>query len=72
MLLISDGDIYNADAPAIVKNIIDAGNDVVQFSIQGNTEFGQKIKKYGAEIVLVNKPEDLTGIVLEKIKERYQ
>ncbi|MBI4017052.1 MAG: VWA domain-containing protein [Candidatus Aenigmarchaeota archaeon] len=71
-LLISDGEIYNNDASDIVKKIIEAGNDVVQFSIQGSTGFSQKIKKHGADIVNVNKPEDLAGVVLEKVKERYQ
>ena len=46
--------------------------DVVQFSIQGSTDFSKKIKGYGADIVQVNKPEDLAGIVLEKVKERYK
>lgn len=71
-LLISDGDIYNPDASETIKKIIEAGNDVVQFSIQGNTGFSQTIKKHGAEIVNVNKPEDLSGIVVENIKERYK
>ena len=72
MVLITDGDILNSNAPQIVKNIIDSGNDVVQFSIQGSTDFSDKISKYGAKIVPVDKQEDLKGIVIEKFKERYQ
>ncbi|MBI2564476.1 VWA domain-containing protein [Candidatus Woesearchaeota archaeon] len=71
-ILISDGEISNTDAPETIKKVVDAGNDVVQFSIQGSTDFSKKIKNYGAEIVQVNKPEDLAGIVLEKVKERYK
>ena len=74
-VIISDGDLAENNKPKAIEQIkkyIDAGNDVVQFSIQGNTDFSQKIKKYGADIVPVNKPADLSGIVLEKVEERYK
>ena len=77
MIMISDGEIPMAqyanppDPVPIVKSVLDAGNDVVQFCIGGATSFSQKIKRLGADIVPVNNPADLTGLVLQKTLGRY-
>lgn len=71
-LIISDGEVRDPQQTAqIFKQYIDAGNDVVQFSIGGLTQFSHAIKKYGADVIPVGKPEDLIGIVLEKSLGRY-
>lgn len=70
-VIISDGEIAN-DATSIVKKYLDAGNDVVQFAIGGATSFSAAIKKHGAQVVPVNTPGDLTGLVLENTLGRYR
>ena len=71
-LLITDGEIYNHDAAAAaIQKLLGTGHDVVQFSIQGDTQFSRTIRGYGAQIVPVTTPEDLAGLIIEKIKRRY-
>ena len=71
-IFISDGDISNPDASDVIKKYLHSGNDVIQFSIQGNTSFSNAIKRDGAIIVPVNNPQHLAGLTLEKVTERYR
>lgn len=71
-LLISDGEIDNTDqAVAVVKKLITAGNDVIQFGMGGGTTFSKKIKKHGAAVVSVRHARDLAGLTLDKVTQRY-
>ncbi len=71
-LVTSDGDIENAEeAASQCKASMDSGNDFIVFQIQSNSSFASKLEEHGALVVSVAKPEDLVGLNIKAVKERY-
>jgi hypothetical protein len=71
--MLSDGEIHeNFDqAVSVCKKIIDYGNDFVLLQLQSGCKFASILKEYGAIVKFIDEPEDLVGLVLEKLKEKY-
>jgi hypothetical protein len=75
-LLITDGQIQNAqEALEACTELIRKGNDVALINIVGAGErmcgFEKAMESAGAIVKCVNKPEDLVGIVLNIVHDRY-
>jgi hypothetical protein len=71
-LMVTDGDIHNPEeAKYVCKKLIEDGNDFVIFQIRFRSEFAEYMRRNGAAVVNVDKPEDLVGLILRKVGERY-
>jgi hypothetical protein len=55
----------------VCKKLIEDGNDFVIFQIRFRSEFAEYMRRNGAAVVNVDKPEDLVGLILRKVGERY-
>jgi hypothetical protein len=74
VLMVSDAEI-NANEEATLskcKEIVSNGNDFVLFEVMDRNRFAEEMKKAGATVVQVDRPEDLVGLVLKATKNKYK
>jgi hypothetical protein len=71
VLMTTDGEIFNPEAKEACRKVIENGNDFVIFQTMSRSEFAEYMRKHGATVVYVDKPEDLVGLVLRKVGEKY-
>jgi hypothetical protein len=71
VLMTTDGEIFNSEAKEACRKVIENGNDFVIFQTMSRSEFAEYMEKHGAAVVYVDKPEDLVGLVLRKVGEKY-
>lgn len=68
----SDGNIHNPkEALKACKEVINAGNDFVLLQIQSDNLFASSLSKSGAVVKHIKDPNDLVGLVLKKVKDKY-
>ncbi len=72
-LMLSDGEfnINPSEALRACEKIIERGNDFVLLQFQSNDEFSSRLKEMGAIVKHIDRAEDLIGLVLERVKEKY-
>jgi hypothetical protein len=69
MILLTDGEIKNADQlAAVLQKFMSQGHAVTLLQLVGPTAFSRSMVGRGADVIPVSTPADIFGLVLDRAK----